>query len=45
MDDNAKELMKMSSKLFEAKVPFDNLCQEIAVNFYSAHALLAGFHS
>ncbi len=38
MDDNAKELMKRGNKLFEAKAPFDSLCQEIAVNFYSARA-------
>ena len=38
MDDNAKELMKRGNKLFEAKAPFDSLCQEIATNFYSARA-------
>lgn len=38
MDDNAKELMKRGNKLFEQKAPFDSLCQEIAVNFYSARA-------
>jgi hypothetical protein len=38
MDDNAKELMRRGTKLFEQKAPFDSLCQEIATNFYSARA-------
>jgi hypothetical protein len=38
MDDNAKELMKRGDKLFSAKEPFNSLCQEIAMNFYSARA-------
>ena len=42
MDDNAKELTKRGDKLFGLKAPFDNLCQEIATNFYSARADFTG---
>jgi hypothetical protein len=38
MDENAKELMKRGNKLFEKKAPFDNLCQEIARQFYVSRA-------
>jgi hypothetical protein len=41
-DDSAKELRRRADRLFEAKKPFDSLCQEIALNFYSARADFRG---
>ena len=38
MDNNGKELLKRGNGLFERKQNFDSLCQEIALNFYSARA-------
>jgi hypothetical protein len=38
MDNNGKELLKRGNRLFEKKQNFDSLCQEIAMNFYSARA-------